>query len=38
MKAALALVDRDPRWFAAGLIVHTMLTVGLLVVPLLIVR
>jgi hypothetical protein len=37
MKAALALVDRDPRWFAAGLIVHTMLTVGLLV-PLLTVR
>jgi hypothetical protein len=36
VEAAFKFVDRNPRWFAVGLVVHTMLMMGLLTVPLLI--
>ena len=29
VEAVLAFVDRNPRWFAVGLILHAMLVVGL---------
>jgi hypothetical protein len=34
--AAFKFVDRNPRWFAAVLITHSMLMIGLLAAPLLI--
>ena len=37
-QAVIEFVDRNPRWFATGLIIHTMIVVGLLAAPVLIAR